>query len=409
MLMIVYAFNFIDRQILVIVQESIKLEMELSDTQLGLLTGFSFAMFYVTLGIPIAQLADRSNRKNILVSCLSIWSGLTFLTGFAVNYIQLLIARIGVGIGESGCAPQSHSIISDCYPPEKRATALSIFSLGIYIGIFIAYLGGGIINQIYGWRTAFFVMGVPGLLLAAILLFTVKEPTRGAFDKSTIPNSQLSFIQIIKFLLSRRSFVYIFLSVGFTAFVLYGIGNWFPSFLSRYHMLSSKEIGIANAVIIGIGGAIGTFTGGYLGDFFGKAAVKWYLLIPMITVGISVPLAMVALFANHLIVVYAFIFLGVTSMTMYLAPSIACAHMLVPANMRAVTSSILFLSLNFIGLGGGPLFAGAVSDLIKSFAGEDSLRFSLSLTVCAGLIAAILYNLAASSLSNDLESKEGRK
>ena len=155
-LMGVYAFNFIDRQLLVILQESIKKELTLSDTQLGLLTGFAFAMFYVTLGIPLARLADKSNRRNIVAISLTLWSGVTALTGMAFNFTQLLLARIGVGIGEAGCSPQSHAIISDYYPIEKRATALSIYSLGIYVGIFIGYLGGALINQYYGWRIAFF-------------------------------------------------------------------------------------------------------------------------------------------------------------------------------------------------------------------------------------------------------------
>lgn len=179
----VYAFNFIDRQILVILQESIKRDLGISDTQLGLLTGFAFAIFYVTMGIPIARLADKYNRKNIVTVSLVVWSSITALSGLAQNYIQLLLARIGVGIGEAGGSPPAHAMLSDYYPPEKRATALSTYSVGIYIGILIGLFVGGVLDQAYGWRVAFFAMGIPGVLYAIILYFTVQEPQRGFYDK----------------------------------------------------------------------------------------------------------------------------------------------------------------------------------------------------------------------------------
>jgi len=175
----VYIFNFIDRQILVILQESIKAELDLSDTQLGLLTGFAFAIFYVTLGLPVARLADRSNRRNIITIALTIWSAMTAISGLASNFVQLLLARIGVGIGEAGGSPPAHSMISDYYPKNKRATALAIYSTGIYIGILLGYLLGGWLDEYFGWRRALMVLGVPGVIYAVIFYFTVQEPPRG--------------------------------------------------------------------------------------------------------------------------------------------------------------------------------------------------------------------------------------
>src|SRR5210317_25124 len=184
MLTIVYAFNFVDRQILVILQEPIKLEMGLSDAQLGLLSGFSFALVYITAGIPIAYWADRSNRRNIIAAALTIWSGMTALSGFAQNYTHLLLARIGVGIGEAGGSPPAHSMISDYYPPHKRGTALAIYSTGVHVGVLLGFIVGGLVSQAYGWRVAFMAVGIPGIVLAVVFLLTVKEPQRGRWESS---------------------------------------------------------------------------------------------------------------------------------------------------------------------------------------------------------------------------------
>ena len=402
-LMAVYAFNFIDRQLLVILQESIKKELLLSDTQLGLLTGFTFAMFYVTLGIPIARFADKSNRKNIIAISLTLWSGLTALTGLATNFVQLVIARIGVGIGEAGCSPQSHAIISDYYPEEKRATALSIYSIGIYVGIFVGYLGGGILNQYYGWRISFFAMGMPGILLAILLYFTVKEPVRGASDTTKKINDAQSFGQVTRYIFSKRSFVYLSLGSGFMAFISYGIGNWLPPFFFRYHGMSSQNIGIANALIVGVGGGLGTFAGGYLGDHFGRVSKKWYLWIPMICALAAIPLSFAAIFSPQKEWVFALLISATLLNATYLAPSIAVAHSLVPAHMRAVTSSVLFFILNIIGLGGGPLVVGMLSDAFAPSVGAQSLQYALACIVFVGLIGSLLYFLAGKNLAQDME------
>lgn len=400
-LMLVYAFNFIDRQLLVILQESIKKELELSDTQLGLLTGFAFALFYVTLGLPLARIADKTNRRNVVAVCLALWSSVTALTGIATNFVQLVMARIGVGIGEAGCSPQSHAIISDYYPVEKRATALSIYTLGIYLGIFIGYMGGGIINQYYGWRIAFFTMGIPGLLLALLLFLTVREPVRGASDTIAKANLDLSLWEVIRYLLSKKSFLYLSLGAGFTSFVQYGVGNWFPSFQFRYLAMQSQEIGISNALIIGIGGGLGTYAGGYLGDRLGLTSRKWYLWLPMVAALVAVPLSLIALFSTDKNLVFAFLFPGVILNSVYLAPSVAIAHTLVPANMRAVTSSVLLFILNIIGLGGGPLATGILSDWLKTSMGDQSLRYAMGGVVMAGLIAGLFYFLAGRALAKD--------
>src|SRR6187455_2437068 len=190
MLTLVYVFNFVDRQLIVILQESIKKDRNLSDTQLGLLSGFTFAIFYVTLGIPIARLADRTNRKNTVAISLSLWSAMTAFSGLARNFIQLLLARIGVGVGEAGGSPPAHAMISDYFPPEKRSTALSIYSTGIYFGILTGFLLGGYLNQHLGWRTAFFALGIPGVFFSVLFYVTVREPHKGATDVNESPANE---------------------------------------------------------------------------------------------------------------------------------------------------------------------------------------------------------------------------
>lgn len=399
----VYIFNFIDRQILVILQESIKADLDLSDTQLGLLTGFAFAIFYVTLGLPVARLADRGSRKIIITVSLTIWSAMTALSGLAANFVQLLLARIGVGVGEAGGSPPAHSMISDYFPKEKRATALSVYSMGIYIGILLGYLLGGWLDVFFGWRITLMVLGIPGVLYAIFFYFTVKEPPRGyaeniASDKAE--NYTLS--QVFMLLISRKSFIYLSLGCGLNAFVLYGVGNWLPSFLSRLHGMDSGEIGTWLALTVGIGGVIGVLLGGYLGDRFGRAEPKWYLLIPVFSIALSAPVTLLIIFSETKFVVLISIALSKILWTTYLAPSIAMAHGLVGLRMRALASAVLFLVLNLIGLGLGPLFFGMMSDLLEPGHGIQSLRISLSISVGISLISAFLFWKGAYFLKNDL-------
>ena len=281
MLTLVYTFNFIDRQILVILQEPIKADLGLSDAQLGLLTGFSFALVYVTAGIPIAWLADRSNRRNIVVASLAFWSFMTAISGLVQNFGQLLAARLGVGVGEAGGSPPSHSMISDYFPPSSRGTALSFYSMGIYIGVLFGFAAGGWIAQNFGWRNAFFVIGIPGILYALAVLWVVKEPKRGQFDVGgTPPKSSLS--ETMNCLRGRPTFWWISIGCAFTAFVSYGNGNFMPSFLMRNHGLSLAEVGAILGLISGLSGATGTFLGGFLADRLSVKDIRWYVWIPML-------------------------------------------------------------------------------------------------------------------------------
>ena len=399
----VYIFNFIDRQILVILQESIKADLDLSDTQLGLLTGLAFALFYVTVGLPIARLADRSNRKNIISISLVIWSGMTALSGLVSNFFQLLLARVGVGIGEAGGSPPAHSMISDYFPKEKRATAIAVYSMGIYIGILLGYLFGGWLDEILGWRLALMMMGIPGIVYALIFFITVKEPPRGYSEKRVVGyHTMPTMREVLHILVAKQSFKYIALGAGFTAFVQYGVGNWTPSFMVRTHAMQGGELGTWLALSVGLGGAFGVWVGGYYGDKYGRSDPMWYLLIPVITLSLSIPSTLIFLCAENKYLCLMAMAFSKICWTTYLSPCIAMSHGMVGLRMRALASAILFLVLNILGLGLGPLFFGALSDYLAPTHAGQSLLFSLSLSIVVIMMAITLFWKAAHLIKNDL-------
>ncbi len=406
MLTLVYAFNFIDRQILVILQEPIKREMGLSDAQLGLLSGFSFALVYITAGIPIAYWADRSNRRNIIAAALTIWSGMTALSGLAQNYSQLLLARIGVGIGEAGGSPPAHSMISDYYPPARRGTALAIYSTGVHVGVLLGFLLGGVISQYYGWRIAFMAVGLPGVVLALVLVLTVREPVRGRWESAAQAAYKPRWKETLVTLSSYRSFWYLAAAGGLTAFVSYGSGNFAPSFLVRNHGLAMGQVGIILAIFGGGGGMLGTFLGGYLADRLGVKDKRWYLWLPAIAGTLALPLGFPYLLLADTTVAIGFMFLVTIMINTYLGPCLAISHTLVPPAMRALTSAVLFFMFNIIGLGLGPLTVGLLSDFYVAYFGDDSLRYAMLTVGVLGSPAIVLFMLAARHLPADLARSE---
>ncbi|KGE03482.1 spinster family MFS transporter [Pseudohaliea rubra] len=402
MLTIVYAFNFIDRQILVILQEPIKADMGLTDAQLGLLSGFTFAVIYVTAGIPIAYLADRGNRRNIVAAALAVWSGMTALSGLVQSYGQLLLARVGVGLGEAGGSPPAHSMISDYYPPEQRGTALSFYSSGIYIGILLGYAFGGILADTFGWRAAFMVVGLPGILFAIVLALTVREPPRGRWDAAGSNDHRPSIGETLRLLRERRSFWYVAMGCALTSYVSYGNGNFLPSLLIRNHGMSVGDVGLVLSLVAGLSGAIGTFLGGYLGDRLAVGDRRWYVWVPAIGGGLAFFPYFYVILSNHTTSVLAVLAVVSVVNSLYLGPSIAIAHALVPPRMRALTSAVLFFVLNMIGLGLGPFFTGLASDLLAPMAGDQNLRWAMVITACVGLLAIGSFLLAARNLPADL-------
>jgi predicted MFS family arabinose efflux permease len=289
LLTVVYAFNFIDRQLLAILQESIKADLLLSDGQLGLLSGFAFAVFYVSAGIPIARWADFTNRRNIVAGAVFIWSFMTAISGFVQNYLQLLLARIGVGVGEAGGSPPSHSIISDIFPPERRASALGFYSTGVNIGILFGFLLGGWLNEFFGWRVAFLVVGAPGILLALLVRATLAEPIRGLSENRTTETATPPFGDVLRTLWGRRSFRHMAFAAALNAFAGYSTASWTASFMIRSHGMNTGELGTWLAMISGLCGAIGVFFGGLLADKLAPRDSRWYMWLPSLAGLISVP------------------------------------------------------------------------------------------------------------------------
>jgi predicted MFS family arabinose efflux permease len=402
-LVVVYTFNFVDRQILSILLEPIKADLLLSDTQLGLLTGFAFALFYAVLGIPIARYADRSNRRNLIALALTVWSAMTAMSGFAGNFWQLLVARIGVGVGEAGCSPPAHSMIADYYPAHRRATALGIYGLGIPLGILFGFIAGGWMNEFFGWRVAFFVVGIPGLVLALVVRFSLREPTRGMAEGKTLEGDQPTVKETFQALWSKRSFRHLSIGGGLTAFVGYGVVTWFPSFMIRSHGMETGEVGTYLGLILGIPGGIGIVLGGYLADRFGSRDTRWYLWIVTVALLISIPFAVGMYLVNDKYLAFAFMIIPVMLGNFYQATTFSQVQGLVSLRMRAVAAAVLLFILNIIGLGLGPQFVGFLSDQLAPTYGNESLRYALLIAGFFNIWAAFHYFLAGRHLKADLE------
>jgi MFS family permease len=417
LLFIVYTCNFVDRQILSIVIEPIKREFGLYDWQLGLLSGLAFATFYSTLGIPIARLADRRNRVSIITVSIVVWSAFTALTGLAKNFWHLLIARIGVGVGEAGCSPPAYSLISDYFDQSKRATALSIYSMGVYAGGALGFVVGGQIAHVYGWRAAFFAVGLPGLIVALIVKLTLREPPRGFSEQRVNAHHEpVEFKKIVTELWSRRSFRHLSLAAGLHSFAAYGVNNFYSPFFMRTHGMTIAELSAWLACVVAVGGLTGTYLAGRLCDrcYNRTDDPRWYLWIPAVSLVFNTAFGQFAYaLDNRYHALYALIpFVAMSAA--YLAPSIAATHRLVGLHERAQASAVLLLILNFIGLGLGPMFTGAVSDTINSYllsrgvdeqqALADGLRWALRVTIMINLWSALHYILAARTLREDIKS-----
>ena len=406
LLTLVYVVNFVDRQVLSILQQSIKEDLGVSDLQLGLLTGSAFGIFYATLGVPIARLADRLSRKGVMAICLAIWSGMTALCGTASGFLTLLVYRVGVGVGEAGGSPPAHSMISDYFPPAKRATALGVFSLGVPVGIMIGFLAGGWMDEILGWRTAFVVVGLPGLLVAAVVALTLREPPRGLADGThTAANDaseQHSVWEVIRFLWRSRSFRHNGIASGLYAFVGYSVTNWVPPFLIRSHGMSSGEVGTALALIIGLGGGLGIYLGGVLADRMAQRDERWRMWLPAGAMWLSLPFGFVVYTTDHTALALALFVFPVFLGLLYQAPALALAQSLSTPKMRATAAAVLLFLINIIGLALGPPATGLLSDLLEPRFGDDALRYAILITSLVLTGSGVHFWLASRTLREDL-------
>ncbi|MCH7822639.1 MAG: MFS transporter [Proteobacteria bacterium] len=402
-LAVVYMFNFVDRQIMAILLPAIREEFQLGDAALGLLAGTAFALFYVTLGVPIGRLADRVNRRNLIAVAVAVWSAMTALSGLAANIWQLTLARVGVGIGEAGCSPPAHSMIADYYPPERRSAAMGIYTLGISAGIMLAYLAGGWVVQNIGWREAFFIVGVPGLLLALIVRFTIPEPQRGASEQRLDSGSQPTLRVVTKFLLARRSFLYMAIAAGLSSFVGYAVITFMPSFIDRSFGIGIAVVGFWLGLIYGIAGGFGFYFGGYLADRIGRNGHRRAMSFIALATIAAVPFFFGVFLSSSVGTCMALLVIPSVISNFYLAPVLSQTQSLVSLRMRAVASSLVLLIINVIGLAMGSPVTGFISDKLQPYYGPESMRYALLIVSVVMLpLAAWCYFQAGKSIEQDL-------
>ncbi len=409
LLVAVYTSNFIDRTILAVLQQPIKEELKLSDAQLGLLGGFAFAAFYATLGVPIARLAERRSRRTIITISLVIWSAMTALCGGATSYPALFALRVGVGVGEAGASPPAHSLIADYFPRHLRATALSIYSLGIPLGVLFGALLGGVIAQRFGWRPAFVVVGVPGLILAVLTQFTLREPRRGGSEvgerslAAQIEGAP-SFRAVLGRLGGKPAFLHLAAGASLAAFASYGIGAFSgPYFIRTFHF-GLQQTGLVLALINGVAAAVGTLSGGLTADWAAKRDPRWYMWIPALGQLIAAPLYIAGYLTPSWPMAVAILMFPPIFQYVYLGPSFGVMHNMVSPRMRATSTALLFLAINFIGLGFGPTLVGLASDLYAAHHFTAALPHAGAFArLCpggkAGPSAAVAVGLACKSAS----------
>jgi len=402
MLTLVYVVNYLDRNILNQLLPAIKTEFHLSDGDLGFLSGFVFAILYATLGVPLAWFADRANRRNVIAVSMMLFAAMTAVSAYAANFVQLVFARIGTGIGEAGTSPSVNSIISDLYEPKERAGALSFYATGLNVGLLLAFFGGGWVEHRYGWRNAFLAAGIPGLVLAFLFIFTVPEPKRGLVENIADTGETPHLGQTIVYLLSQRSFVFIALGTAMAAFGGYAGNVFVPSMYDRIFHLDSETRGFLVGGLFGVVGGVGTYFSGVLADRLGKRDVRWNMWVILVIIFSALPFFPLYFLSNNLYVSILCSLVPTMNGAAYLAPSYAMIQSLVPLRMRAQAAAILLFTLNIIGFGSGPWLVGIESDLLKPVFGVDSIRWAMLSTAITWLIAAWCFWMASRALPGEL-------
>lgn len=400
MLGCIYFLNFLDRQIILILQEPIREEFSLSDTQLGLMTGSAFGLLYTLLGLPLARWLDKGVNRTRFVGAITVmWSAMTVICGFARSFTQLFFARIGVGMAEAGFTPAAHSLISDMYAPVDRPRAIGLFAPSVPIGGMAGLLIGGVLAQTYDWRVALFVAGTPGIAMAALFVLISREPARGRTESASLtkmPAAQLGIMQSVALLLRRPAFRHVILSTSVCAFAQAGITAWLPSFLLRAHGMQLSQVGLSLGLLTGICGVIGTFGGGWQATYMARGGDHRMLLLPMFGAIASVPLFAIAFMGTgwarvELLLAFPLILGG-----LWTAPSIALTQNLAPVTMRAQASSVYVIGANLIGVSTGPLAVGLASDLFATYTHSSvtGLRLALIAVAFVLLLGAVHHFLA---------------
>ena len=396
MLLLVYTFNFVDRQILGILAPAIKAELGLTDTQLGALGGLAFALLYSTLAIPLSWLADRTSRSWVITVSLAVWSGFTALCGAATGFWQLFLYRLGVGVGEAGGVAPSYALIADYFPAGRRARALAIYSLGIPLGSAAGVMLGGWIAATIDWRAAFVAVGVAGLVLAPVFRLVVREPARPPRADAAEPIGRVFGI-----LARKRSFWLLSFGAASSSMLGYGLAFWLPSLLGRSFGMSLIEIGRFYGALLLIGGVAGVLAGGWIGDRLGARDRAWYARLPAICYWLAVPLFALGILSTSGTAAFLALVVPQGLVYVWLAPVVAAVQHLVPAHMRATASATFLLINNLIGLGAGTLVLGALSDAMTARFGAEALRYAMLSGLGLYVVAGVLMWFAAGALARD--------
>lgn len=392
------ASNQLDRQLMSIVLEPVRREFVLSDVQLGLLSGLAFAALYTTLSIPAALWAVNHNRRNLIVAAAAVWGVMTMLCGVAQSFVQLSLARLGVGIGEAGGIPASHAMISDLYPPSQRTTAMAIWSAGINIGVFLAFICGGLVAQRWGWRMAFASAGATTVLLSVVMRLTVREPKRAAEPNAVVARSAGQLRHSMRIMWQDPVLRHVCAGAIITATVGYGALAWIPSYLVRSHHMNIAAVGVYLAVTVGIAGALGNWLSGHYADRLRQRDIRWSLWLVAVLFIASKPFSIAFYLLDSTTVALAVFIVPAAIAAIFMGPSIAALHNRVPAARRPIVSAIYLLLVNFIGLGLGPLAIGAMSQFVFASYGEDSLRYALAVIQVVGVWGGLHYWFAGRHL-----------
>ncbi len=402
-LLVAYIFNFLDRQILSILQIPIQAELGLSDSQIGLMGGVAFALLYSGLGVPIAWLADRRDRAKIIGISLGVWSAFTVLCGGAQNFWQLFLARMGVGVGEAGGVAPAYALISDYFPPQRRARAMAVFSLGIPIGSALGVFFGGWLASSINWRAAFAIVGGLGLLLVPLVLFGIKDPGRGRYDgiEGAAVEPAPPFLTVMRTVARKPTFWLLSFGAASGSILGYGIAFWLPQFLTRSRGLQLIDISWYYGSIALVGGVVGIWLGGVVGDRVGSIRPSGYPLIPAVCFVLAAPLYAIAIYTPSLTLAWFAIVLGTALGLAWLGPIIAAVQHIVAPNMRATSSAAFLLINNLLGIGFGIWFIGKLSDALAPLYGAASLQHAMFYSLGFYLLSAGLYALAARRIGRD--------
>jgi MFS family permease len=406
LLTVIYALNFLDRTVINILIDPIKHTYHVSDAVMGFISGFGFVILYSLLAAPVARWADRSNRRNLISGGLVIWSGMTALGGVARNALQLTLSRFGVGIGEAAGTAPSMSMISDLYPGDQRSTAMAVYQLGPVIGGFLGSFVGGWVNQYYGWHDAFFVAGIPGVLVALLFRFTIREPKRGTAEVKKVDTSQQKLGETMRYMSRQTCYVFILIGFCFTTFTQFGFGTWVAPFLGRIYHLNTAQIGTYMGIIMAAGGLTGTLIGGYLSDWAGRKSIGWKIYVPAICSICAMPGVLLFVSARSLPLCLAGFVIVATLSPVHVGPVVAVAHSVVRVGMRAFATSVIYLVSELLGLGLGPYLIGVFNDHFQSRFGVGVIRYTMSTAALTTLIGGLLFVAAGRFLERDMARAE---